>query len=37
MKQKAKGAERKQRDYQEELTIKFMLRIEEAISNAEKA
>lgn len=36
MKQKPKGAERKQRDYQEELTIKFMLRIEEAISNAEK-
>lgn len=36
MKQVKKGAERQQRDYQEELTIKFMLRIQEAISNAEK-
>jgi len=35
MKQSKKGAERVQRDYQEELTIKFIIRIEEAISNAE--
>ena len=36
MKTKARGAERQQRDYQEELTLKFMLRIEEAINNTEK-